>query len=76
MPRGGSDTYSVDEMAERLGVSRKLVYRMVEQGEIPNIRISNRIVCPKRLFDSWLDECGQSGRNLASPASGIDHWTE
>ena len=62
-------TYNVKQTASALGVSEKLVYRMVEQGEIPHLRISNRIVFPRHLFDEWLDEASRSAKKLAAPSA-------
>jgi excisionase family DNA binding protein len=39
--------------AEKLGVSRSLVYRLVEQGEFPNAyQVSNRLLIPRADVDA------------------------
>jgi excisionase family DNA binding protein len=41
------------QAAERLGVSRSLVYRLVEQGEFPNAyQVSNRLRIPRADVDA------------------------
>ena len=39
-------TYSVDDAADRLGVSRSTVYEAIKRGDIPSIKIGKRIVVP------------------------------
>ena len=46
-------TYSVDEAAELLGISRTLAYEAIRKGEIPHINIGKRILIPKSALD-WL----------------------
>lgn len=44
-------TYSVEEAAKILGISRSLAYESVKTGEIEAIRIGGRIVIPERVID-------------------------
>jgi excisionase family DNA binding protein len=48
-------TYTVDEVAQKLGISRGAAYEAAKSGEIPAIRIGRRIVCPKRRIDALLE---------------------
>ena len=51
MKRG---TYTVDETVERLGPNgpaRATVYKAVHDGQIPSIKIGNRLLIPA----AWLD---------------------
>lgn len=41
-----SPTISVTEAGKILGLSRSAAYNAVHRGEIPNIKIGNRIVVP------------------------------
>jgi excisionase family DNA binding protein len=44
---------SPKQAAEKLGVSRSLVYRLVEQGEFPNAyQVSNRLRIPRADVDA------------------------
>ncbi|MFC1982349.1 helix-turn-helix domain-containing protein [Chloroflexota bacterium] len=47
-------TYSVNETARILGISRNLAYDMVRCGEIPSLRFGKRIVIPKIAIDQLL----------------------
>lgn len=49
-------TYTVDEVAEMLGISRGLAYEMVRRGELPSIRLGRRLLVPCRAFHRWLEE--------------------
>ena len=54
--------YSIKEAAERLGVSHDTISRLVERGELPAIRVSQRIVrIPVPAFDLYA-----SGRKVAT----------
>jgi excisionase family DNA binding protein len=48
-------TYSVDEAARVLGISRSLAYECVKTGQIPSIRFGTRIVIPVRVVDDLVD---------------------
>ncbi len=47
-------TLTVEEAAERLGISRTLAYEAVRRGEIPSIRIGRRILVPASRLDDLL----------------------
>ncbi len=49
-----SPTLTVDEAAILLGVSRGSAYEAVHQGEIPSIRIGNRILVLRHALDRKL----------------------
>ena len=50
------ETYTVEEVAELLGIGRSSAYTAVHTGEIPSIRIGRRLLVPvsglKRLLDA------------------------
>ncbi|HIV86865.1 MAG TPA: helix-turn-helix domain-containing protein [Candidatus Pygmaiobacter gallistercoris] len=48
-------TYTVDEVAQMLGVSASQAYRLVREGLFKSVRIGNAIRIPKRSFDQWLE---------------------
>ena len=47
-------TYSVDEAAEALGISRASAYEAIQRGEIPHIKIGKRILIPKIMLENLL----------------------
>ena len=48
-------TYTVNEIARILGVSRTQAYRLVQEGLFKSVRIGNVIRISKRSFDHWLE---------------------
>lgn len=53
-------TLTVEESAQLLGISRSLAYDAIRRGEIPHIKIGNRILIPRSALERLLD--------LSSPA--------
>ena len=54
----------VDAAAARLAVSRTTLYRMVQRGEIPIVRIGSAVRIPVSSLERWLADhvAGQGGR--------------
>lgn len=50
----GALTYTVDQVAALLGVSRASAYKAAGEGEIPAIRIGRRLVVPKVALEQLL----------------------
>ena len=48
-------TYTVNEIARILGVSRTQAYRLVQEDLFKSVRIGNAIRISKRSFDQWLE---------------------
>lgn len=48
-------TYSVDEAAAVLGVSRSTLYECVKAGEIRAIRLRSRILIPSATIDKLIE---------------------
>ncbi len=53
-------TYTIDEVARILGISRTTAYESVRRGEIPARRFGRRVVVPTRVIDELLDQPAQS----------------
>ena len=49
-------TYTVEEAAELLGISRNSAYEAVRKGEIPTIRLGRRILIPRSRLEAMLDQ--------------------
>jgi excisionase family DNA binding protein len=47
-------TYTVEEAAELLGISRNSAYEAVRKGEIPTIRLGRRILIPRSRLEALL----------------------
>ena len=48
-------TYTVDDIAQILGIGRTSAYILVKEGHFKIVRIGNAIRISKRSFDEWLD---------------------
>ena len=59
------ETISVDEAARRLGIHRTTAYAAVKRGELPHIRIGDRILIPLPAFEKLLKE-GHKEKPLGS----------
>ena len=49
---------SVQEIAQRLDIGRLAVYRMLEQGIIPGIRLGRRWIITRHAYEKWERTCG------------------
>lgn len=65
-----AQTYTVDEVAEILGIGRNGAYEGVKSGEIPSIRIGKRILVPKAALDRMLASYADS-TDATAPDPGI-----
>ena len=45
---------SVAEAAGELGVSRPVMYELVNRADFPKIKVGRRIVIPRQAFAAWL----------------------
>ncbi len=50
-------TYTVDEAAAVLGISRTTAYECVKSGELPSLRFRRRIVIPATALKALVGEC-------------------
>jgi excisionase family DNA binding protein len=48
-------TFSVEEAARLLGISRGHAYEMIHRGVIGHVRLGNRIVVPRRVLEELLE---------------------
>jgi excisionase family DNA binding protein len=53
-----SSRISVREIAARLAIGRIAVYRLLESGIIPGIKIGRRWLVTRYAFDGWERTCG------------------
>jgi excisionase family DNA binding protein len=52
-------TYTVDEAAEMLRISRAHAYRCIKAGTLPSLRFGRRIVVPVRAIEALLAKAGR-----------------
>ena len=48
--------YSVKEAAEGLGVGKSTLYRELDKGNIPSVKIGARRVIPRIAMKNWMEE--------------------
>lgn len=49
----------VQEIAQRLGLGKLAVYRMLEQGIIPGVRLGKRWLVTRPAYQEWERTCGR-----------------
>jgi len=54
-----NDIISPEEVAKRLGISMAYVYRLVNAGKMPSIRLGRRIIIPRAAWEHWFEEQAQ-----------------
>jgi excisionase family DNA binding protein len=57
-------TYTVEEAADLMGLSRSGAYRGVRRGEIPCIRIGRRLLVPKSALETYVADVENPMRPL------------
>jgi excisionase family DNA binding protein len=50
----GRQTWTVPEAAKRLGISDRSAYEAVKRGDLPAIRVGNRLLVPKAALARLL----------------------
>jgi excisionase family DNA binding protein len=53
-------TMTIPEGAQRLGISRNAAYAAARTGQLPTIRIGNRILIPLAAFERMLENAGNT----------------
>ncbi len=48
-------TYSIEEVANIIGISRGLAYQMARTGQIPVVRFGRRMLVPKTALEKILN---------------------
>lgn len=52
-------TYTTSELQQVLGMGKRNLYRALQSGQIPNIRIGSKYLISKEAVNKWLN--GNSG---------------
>lgn len=53
--------YSVAEVAEMSGISSVTLYRAINAGEFPAVRVRNRVIVPARVLDALIEGAVEAG---------------
>jgi excisionase family DNA binding protein len=62
-----------EEVADALGISRALAYRLMQNGTLPTVRVSRSVRCPRAaLLEFVAVNTRQSGAAAAQP-KGSEH---
>lgn len=48
-------TYSIQEAAELIGISKSYMYELARQGKVPVLKLGNKRVIPKERFHKWVN---------------------
>ena len=62
-------TYSINEACDVIGVRRDLLYRLINQGELPSLKIGDRRVIRRQALEAFL----QASELKTSSAMGFGH---
>ena len=46
----------IDEVADRLAISRATTYRLIQRGTIPTIHIGSAVRIPAEALERWLQD--------------------
>jgi excisionase family DNA binding protein len=64
VPAGSPTFYSVSQVARMFGMSAMTLYRAIEQGQFPAMRIRGRLIIPARAIDDMVDAAVSDGRQV------------
>ena len=53
------ETYTVKEIAKKLGIGMNKAYELVNQKQIPSIKIGKKYLIPRKALAQWIDRCLQ-----------------
>lgn len=56
------NTYTADELASMLDVSRQLVYIGLRNKTIPSIKLNKRFIIPRTAIDEWMRKAGDPNK--------------
>ncbi len=47
---------TVEETAQRLGIGKTLAWRLVQEGQLPSVRLGRCVRVPRRELEEWVQE--------------------
>ena len=48
--------YKPSELPKLIGLSRTTVYKMIEDGTIPSVRVGHRLIIPAHTLLEWMNK--------------------
>jgi excisionase family DNA binding protein len=66
-------TYTVEEAAERLGVSRGSAYQAAREGQLPTLRLGRRLLVPRQALERMLTAAGTDSPQTNGAAGTAPH---
>jgi excisionase family DNA binding protein len=57
--------YSIEDLCERLSISRRTISRALAAGDLEHFRLGARVVVPEPAAVAWLERCRIRGRAAA-----------
>lgn len=57
-------TLDVSEMAQYIGVSVDMIYKMTREKAIPHFRIGSRILFKRHTIDQWIEDQIQASTEI------------
>lgn len=61
-PDGAPRFYSVAQVARMFGMSAMTIYRAIDAGEFPAVRIRNRLIVPARAVEAMVEAAVSEGQ--------------
>jgi excisionase family DNA binding protein len=52
-------TYTISEAAQKLGIHKNSAYKAATNGELPTVRIGDRILVPRAALTAMLAKAGE-----------------
>ena len=54
-------TYSIPVAAKKIGVSEPTLWKAIKKGQVPVLRVSNRVLIPISALSKMLESAGSKG---------------
>ena len=55
-----SNRLTIMEIARRLHIGKMAVYKMLENGVLPGIRVGHRWIVTRQAYEQWERTCGRT----------------
>ena len=72
--KSGTDTYTVNEVCKKLGLSRLQVFELIRKNEFRSIKVQGSLRIIKPSFDNWLFGGHNSCDSNNHKETGVHRW--